>query len=151
MIFWGVCHDPFQKYVEEGGWEQTSLSDSNCCSEPVSYAAVEEDCTSGLAIEVFDDLDKVCADVVLVVAHRAACQTLSKAFLKSMKTWKMSCWCWRYFSQRIRRLKICFVVLLPALKPARSSAIIFSACGFNLFSMIFSMTLLGWLMRLIVR
>ena len=37
----------------------------NCCSEPVSYAAVEEDCTSGLVIEVFDDLSKVCADVLL--------------------------------------------------------------------------------------
>ena len=36
----------------------------------------------------------------------------------------------------------------PALKPACSPAIIFSACGFNLFSMIFSMTVLGWLMRL---
>ena len=35
------------------------------------------------------------------------------------------------------------VVLLPALKPACSSAMIFSACGFNLFSMIFSTTLLG--------
>ena len=32
----------------------------------VSYAAVEEDGTSGLVIEVFDDLDKVCADVVLL-------------------------------------------------------------------------------------
>ena len=30
----------------------------------------------------------------------------------------------------------CFVVLLPALKPACSSAMIFSACGFKLFSMI---------------
>ena len=47
------------------------------------------------------------------------------------------------FSQRMRRLKICSVVLFPALKPACSSAMIFSACGFNLFSMIFSMTLLG--------
>ena len=56
--------------------------------EPVSYAAVEEDGTSGLVIEVFDDLDKVCADVVLLHGpHKAACQTLSKAFLKSMKTW----------------------------------------------------------------
>ena len=35
------------------------MSDSNCCSEPVSYAAVEEDGTSGLVIEV-------CADVVLL-------------------------------------------------------------------------------------
>ena len=32
----------------------------------------------------------------------------------------------------MRRLKICSVVLLPALKPAFSSAMIFSACGFNL-------------------
>ena len=40
------------------------MSDSNCYSEPVSYAAVE-DGTSGLVIEVFDDLDKVCADVLL--------------------------------------------------------------------------------------
>ena len=43
-----------------------TLSDSNCCSEPVSCAAVEEDGTGGLVIEVFDDLDKVCADVVLL-------------------------------------------------------------------------------------
>ena len=62
-------------------------------------------------------------------------KTLSKAFLKSMKTWWRSCWCRRYFSQRIRRLKICSVLLLPALKPTCSSAVIFSACGFNLFSM----------------
>ena len=33
------------------------------------------------------------------------------------------------------------MVLLPALKPACSSAMIFFACGFNLFSMIFSMNL----------
>ena len=32
----------------------------------VSYAAVEEDGTSGLVIEVFDDLDKVGANVVLL-------------------------------------------------------------------------------------
>ena len=42
------------------------MSYSNCYSEPVSYAAVEEDGTSGLVIEVFDDLDKVGADVVLL-------------------------------------------------------------------------------------
>ena len=41
------------------------MSDSNFCLEPVSYAAVEEDSTNGFVIEVFDDLDKVCADVVL--------------------------------------------------------------------------------------
>ena len=35
--------------------------DSNCCSEPVSYAAVEEDCTSGLATEVFNDFIYLCS------------------------------------------------------------------------------------------
>ena len=38
----------------------------NCCSEPVSNAAVEEDGTSGLVLEVFDDSDKAGADVVLL-------------------------------------------------------------------------------------
>ena len=32
--------------------------------EPVSYAAAEEESTSGLVTEVFDDWDKVGADVV---------------------------------------------------------------------------------------
>ena len=67
-----------------------------------------------------------------MVAHKAACHTLSKAFLKSMKTWYRFCWCWRYFSHRILRLKICSVVLLPALNPACSSAIISSAWGLSL-------------------
>ena len=85
-----------------------------------------------------------------MVAHKAASHTLSKAFLKSMKTWYRFCWCWRYFSHRILRLKICSVVLLTALTPACSSAIISSAWGLSLFKIIFSMTLLEWLMRLIV-
>ena len=41
--------------------------------EPVSYAADEEDGTSGLVIEVFDDLDKVCADVVLLHGRPQTC------------------------------------------------------------------------------
>ena len=47
--------------------------DSNCCSEPVSYAAVEAEGTGGLVIEVFDDLDKVCADVVLLHGCPQSC------------------------------------------------------------------------------
>ena len=39
----------------------------------MSYAAVEEDGTSGLVIEVFDDLDKVCADVVLLHGCPQSC------------------------------------------------------------------------------
>ena len=42
-----------------------------------------------------------------MVAHKAAFHTLSKAFMKSVKTWFKFCWCWRYFSHRILRLKIC--------------------------------------------
>ena len=42
------------------------MSDSNCCSEPVSYAAVEEDCTGGLIVKVYDESDKVGADIVLL-------------------------------------------------------------------------------------
>ena len=38
-----------------------------------SYAAVEEDCTSGLVIEVFDDSDKVRADVVLLHGCPQSC------------------------------------------------------------------------------
>ena len=44
-----------------------------CCSEPVSYAAVEEDCTSGFFIEVFDDSGKVGADVVPLHGCQQSC------------------------------------------------------------------------------
>ena len=50
-----------------------SVSGSNCCSEPVPYAAVEEDCSSGLVIEVFDDSDKVGADVKLLHGCPQSC------------------------------------------------------------------------------
>ena len=49
--------------------------------EPLSYAAVEEDGTSGLVIEVFDYLDKVCADVVLLHGCPQSCMPNSVAGL----------------------------------------------------------------------
>ena len=55
------------------GESRPSLSDSNYCSEPVSYAAVEEDGTSCFIIEVFDDLDQVGADVVLLHGCPQSC------------------------------------------------------------------------------
>ena len=55
------------------------------------------------------------------------------------------------FSHKIRNLKICSVVLLPARKPACSSAMMFSASGFSLFRITVNITLLGWLIRLMVR
>ena len=41
--------------------------------EPVFYAAVEEDCTSGLIIEVFDKSDKLGADVLLLHGCPQSC------------------------------------------------------------------------------
>ena len=64
------------------------MSDSNCCPESVSYAAVEEDCTSGLVIEVFNDAGKVGADVILLHGCPQSCMPNPVgALLKSMKTW----------------------------------------------------------------
>ena len=100
--------------------------------------------TSGLVIEVFDDSDKVGADLVLLHGCPQSCMPNPvEGLLEVYEDIVEVLLSWRYFSQRIRRLKICSVVLLPALKPACSSAMVLSACGFNLFSMTFSMTLLG--------
>ena len=41
--------------------------------KPISDAVVEEDCTGGLIIEVFDDSNKVCADVVLLHGSPQSC------------------------------------------------------------------------------
>ena len=35
------------------------MSDRNCTSKPVSYVTIKVDCTSGLVVEVFNDLDQV--------------------------------------------------------------------------------------------
>ena len=43
----------------------------------MSYAAIEEDCTSGLVIEVLNDLIRLKLMLYFfMVAHKAACQTL---------------------------------------------------------------------------
>ena len=49
------------------------MSVSNCCSEPVSTVAVEEDGTSGLVIEVFDDSNMAGADVILLHGCPQSC------------------------------------------------------------------------------
>ena len=73
-----------------------------------------------------------------MVAQKAARKTLSKAFLNEEVVEVLLVL--EMFLIENAWVKICSVVLLPALKPACSSAMLFSACGFNLFSMIFSMT-----------
>ena len=55
--------------------------------EPVSYAAVEEDGTGGLVREVFDDSDKVGADVLLHGCQQSCMPNPVEDFLRSMKTW----------------------------------------------------------------
>ena len=40
------------------------MSDSDCSSEPVSYVTIKVDCTSGLVVEVFNDLDQVVVNVI---------------------------------------------------------------------------------------
>ena len=43
------------------------------CLEPIYHGAVEEDFTSGLVIQVFDDSEKVGADVVLLHGCPQSC------------------------------------------------------------------------------
>ena len=50
--------------------------------EAVFCAAVEEDCTGDLVIEVFDDSDKICADVVLLYGCPKSC--MPNPFLKCL-------------------------------------------------------------------
>ena len=40
------------------------MSDSDSGSEPVSYTTIKVDCTSGLVLEVFNELDKVGVNVI---------------------------------------------------------------------------------------
>ena len=62
--------------------------DSNCCSEPVSYATGEENGTSGLVAEIFYDSDKVGADVGLLHGCPQSCMPNPiEGLLKPMKTW----------------------------------------------------------------
>ena len=84
----------------------------------ISNAAVEEDCTSGLAISIFDDSDKVGADVVLLHGCPQSCMPNPVEGLPQVCEDMVGVLlCWRYFSQRILGLKVCSVVLHPALKP----------------------------------
>ena len=40
------------------------MSDSDCSTEPFSYVTIKVDCTSGLVVEVFNDLDQVSVDAI---------------------------------------------------------------------------------------
>ena len=68
---------------------------------------------------------------LLRTCYRPACQNMSNAFLKSMKSWNRSRWCCKRFSMMPRLLKISSTVLRPALKPACSSASSSSALAWS--------------------
>ena len=96
-------------------------------------AAVEEDSTSGLAIEVFGNLDRAVADVVLLLScPQSWMPNPVEGLLEVYKDMVEVLLVLEIFLTEDSRLKVFSVVLLPALKPACSSAMIFSACGFNL-------------------
>ena len=72
------------------------MYDSNCCSESVSYAAVEGDCTDGLVIKVFDDSDKVGAGVVLLRGCPDSCMPNPVEVQIVDETGCMLTWCLLY-------------------------------------------------------
>ena len=79
MVFKCVSHYSRYEDAEESGGEQISLAYTNCGSEPFTYVIVMVDCAGRLVVKAFYGSDQV--------AHKAACQTLSNAFLKSTKMW----------------------------------------------------------------
>ena len=92
-------------------------------------------------MKVFDDSDKVGADVLLHCCQQSCMPNLVEGLLEVNE-------------DMVEVLLVLGIFLkedssvedlpcgAPTLKPACSSAMIFSVCGFNLFSMIFSMSCL---------
>ena len=87
---------------------------------------------------------------LLGTCQRPTCQTLSNAFLKSVKLQNRSRWCCRCFFIMTQLLRICSTVLWPGLKPACSPASSSSALSLNRLKITRSTILLGWLIRLMV-
>ena len=120
--------------------------------EPVSYAAVEENGTNGLVIEVFDDSDKLGVNVLLLNGCPQCCMPNPvESLLEVYEDMVEILLVLEIFLTEDSEVEDLFCGAPSCSEASCSSTIIFSARGFILFSMIFSMTLLGWLMRLIVR
>ena len=82
-------------------------------------------------MEVFHDSNKVGADVVLQDCPQSCMPNPVEGLLEVYGDIVEVLPVLEIFLQRILWLKICSVVFLPALKPACSLAMIFSACGFK--------------------
>ena len=65
MTFKCIFHDAFEEDVEECWGKRTTLPNSNCGVEPFPYGTVEKNRAVGLCIQLFSDMNKVTADVVL--------------------------------------------------------------------------------------
>lgn len=117
-------------------WERSSW-----CLEQLRW------CAGGFHRELLSDLyERLSYATFPHWGPQSSCYTRSNGFLKAI-----SWWFWLYFSHKTRRLNICTVVHLFGRKLACISAMIYSACHFSLFRMIFSITFLASLnMRLIV-
>ena len=99
-------------------------------------AVVRNQSPSDLIIEVFDDSDKVGADIVLLHGCSQSCmqnpvEGLPKVFEDMVEVLPVL----EIFLTGDSWVKICSVVLLPLLRPTSSLSMIFSARGFNLFTM----------------
>ena len=104
------------------------MSDSYCSSEPVSWAAIEQDCTLGFVTQIFNDSYDVSVDV----PHRCpyGCVPYSvKGLLEVYEDMVEILLILQVFLTEDPEieylfcgapsgLNICSVVLLPALKPA---------------------------------
>ena len=64
MVIKCLKHVSFSENFKEGWWEKIPLSDSSSTSEPVSRAAVEQDCTLCLVVQIFIEPYDVGIDVV---------------------------------------------------------------------------------------
>ena len=97
-------------------------------------AAVEEDGTSGLVIEIFNDLDKVCADVVLLHGCPQSCmpnpvEGLLEVYEDIIEVLPVL----EIFLTEDSQVEDLLCGTPSCSEPACSSAMIFSACGFNLY------------------
>ena len=107
------------------------------------------DCTGRLIVEAFYGSDQVVIDVIQPHACPQSCMPNTvERLLEIHEDMVKALLVFKAFLTEYSKIE---KLLLPALKPACSSLMISSACGFSLFRRILSMTLPGWLIRLMVR
>ena len=113
--------------------------------EPVTYAAIEKDCSGGLIIEVFEESGKVDTDVVLLHGCLQCCMPNTVQGLLEV------------YEDMVEVLRVLEILLME------DSLVEDLLCGVSSCSEtclqqssrssndLISMTLLGWLMRLIIQ